>query len=72
MRLKKNDQIYAMKVVKKELVHDDEVSAGPPESRVVILGAVSGKIPKLCPTWLYHFMFLPVGHRAPSSPTLTF
>lgn len=26
VRLKKNDQIYAMKVVKKELVHDDEVS----------------------------------------------
>lgn len=25
VRLKKNDQIYAMKVVKKELVHDDEV-----------------------------------------------
>lgn len=29
MRLKKNDQIYAMKVVKKELVHDDEVSVCP-------------------------------------------
>lgn len=27
VRLKKNDQIYAMKVVKKELVHDDEVGA---------------------------------------------
>lgn len=27
VRLKKNDQIYAMKVVKKELVHDDEVRA---------------------------------------------
>lgn len=26
VRLKKNDQMYAMKVVKKELVHDDEVS----------------------------------------------
>lgn len=26
VRLKKNDQIYAMKVVKKELVHDDEVT----------------------------------------------
>lgn len=26
VRLKKNDQLYAMKVVKKELVHDDEVS----------------------------------------------
>lgn len=26
VRLKKNDQVYAMKVVKKELVHDDEVS----------------------------------------------
>lgn len=25
VRLKKNDQMYAMKVVKKELVHDDEV-----------------------------------------------
>lgn len=25
VRLKKNEQIYAMKVVKKELVHDDEV-----------------------------------------------
>lgn len=25
VRLKKNDQVYAMKVVKKELVHDDEV-----------------------------------------------
>lgn len=28
VRLKKNDQMYAMKVVKKELVHDDEVRAG--------------------------------------------
>lgn len=28
VRLKKNGQIYAMKVVKKELVHDDEVRAG--------------------------------------------
>ncbi|KAG9332814.1 hypothetical protein JZ751_014913 [Albula glossodonta] len=28
VRLKKNDQIYAMKVVKKELVHDDEVREG--------------------------------------------
>lgn len=27
VRLKKNDQVYAMKVVKKELVHDDEVGA---------------------------------------------
>lgn len=27
VRLKKNEQIYAMKVVKKELVHDDEVTA---------------------------------------------
>lgn len=27
VRLKKNDQVYAMKVVKKELVHDDEVRA---------------------------------------------
>lgn len=26
VRLKKNEQIYAMKVVKKELVHDDEVT----------------------------------------------
>lgn len=26
VRLKKNEQMYAMKVVKKELVHDDEVS----------------------------------------------
>lgn len=26
VRLKKNDQMYAMKVVKKDLVHDDEVS----------------------------------------------
>lgn len=26
VRLKKNEQVYAMKVVKKELVHDDEVS----------------------------------------------
>ena len=26
VRLKKNEQAYAMKVVKKELVHDDEVS----------------------------------------------
>ena len=25
VRLKKSDQVYAMKVVKKELVHDDEV-----------------------------------------------
>lgn len=25
VRLKKNEQVYAMKVVKKELVHDDEV-----------------------------------------------
>lgn len=25
VRLKKNEQMYAMKVVKKELVHDDEV-----------------------------------------------
>lgn len=35
VRLKKNEQVYAMKVVKKELVHDDEVRAhwgdrGPP------------------------------------------
>lgn len=30
VRLKKNEQIYAMKVVKKELVNDDEVSPGPP------------------------------------------
>lgn len=29
VRLKKNDQVYAMKVVKKELVHDDEVSRPP-------------------------------------------
>lgn len=29
VRLKKNDQMYAMKVVKKELVHDDEVSTDP-------------------------------------------
>lgn len=29
VRLKKNDQVYAMKVVKKELVHDDEVGPGP-------------------------------------------
>lgn len=29
VRLKKNDQVYAMKVVKKELVHDDEVSPAP-------------------------------------------
>lgn len=28
VRLKKNDQMYAMKVVKKELVHDDEVRPG--------------------------------------------
>lgn len=28
VRLKKNEQMYAMKVVKKELVHDDEVSSG--------------------------------------------
>lgn len=27
VRLKKNEQMYAMKVVKKELVHDDEVSS---------------------------------------------
>lgn len=26
VRLKKNEQVFAMKVVKKELVHDDEVS----------------------------------------------
>lgn len=32
VRLKKNDQIYAMKVVKKELVHDDEVSTRPTEA----------------------------------------
>uniref|UniRef100_A0A3P9MQK5 non-specific serine/threonine protein kinase n=1 Tax=Oryzias latipes TaxID=8090 RepID=A0A3P9MQK5_ORYLA len=25
VRLKKNEQVFAMKVVKKELVHDDEV-----------------------------------------------
>lgn len=30
VRLKKNDQVYAMKVVKKELVHDDEVSPARP------------------------------------------
>lgn len=29
VRLKKNDQVYAMKVVKKELVHDDEVRLHP-------------------------------------------
>lgn len=28
VRLKKNEQVYAMKVVKKELVHDDEVRRG--------------------------------------------
>lgn len=33
VRLKKSDQVYAMKVVKKELVHDDEVSAAPARSR---------------------------------------
>lgn len=30
VRLKKSDQVYAMKVVKKELVHDDEVSPAAP------------------------------------------
>lgn len=28
VRLKKNDQVFAMKVVKKELVHDEEVCRG--------------------------------------------
>lgn len=38
VRLKKNDQIYAMKVVKKELVHDDEVSTRPAEASCGIQG----------------------------------
>lgn len=33
VRLKKSDQVYAMKVVKKELVHDDEVSPAAPAPR---------------------------------------
>lgn len=33
VRLKKNDEVYAMKVVKKELVHDDEVR---PFNRILI------------------------------------
>lgn len=36
VRLKKNEQMYAMKVVKKELVHDDEVRA-PGETLTVVL-----------------------------------
>lgn len=35
VRLKKNDQVYAMKVVKKELVHDDEVRLHPHRGRGV-------------------------------------
>lgn len=35
VRLKKSDQVYAMKVVKKELVHDDEVSPAAPAPRAL-------------------------------------
>lgn len=45
VRLKKNDQVYAMKVVKKELVHDDEVRL--PVFPVVQL---PGRV-QLCDTW---------------------
>lgn len=42
VRLKKNEQAYAMKVVKKELVHDDEVRwAGAPSSPLLFCRAVS-------------------------------
>ena len=47
VRLKKNDQVYAMKVVKKELVHDDEV-------RLHLYPVVVVQLPshiQLCDTW---------------------
>lgn len=45
VRLKKNDQVYAMKVVKKELVHDDEVSPAPARAP----SAHPGEAHKTCP-----------------------
>lgn len=39
VRLKKNEQVYAMKVVKKELVHDDEVRLWDVTKRQGMTGA---------------------------------
>lgn len=41
VRLKKNDQMYAMKVVKKELVHDDEVRRPGPRLLCGALGLLA-------------------------------
>ena len=47
VRLKKNDQVYAMKVVKKELVHDDEVRL---RLRPAVVVRPPGRV-QLCDTW---------------------
>lgn len=47
VRLKKNDQVYAMKVVKKELVHDDEVRL---HLSPVVVVQLPSRI-QLCDTW---------------------
>lgn len=47
VRLKKNEQVYAMKVVKKELVHDDEVRAHWEDS-IGVRGGRRGLVEHVC------------------------
>lgn len=47
VRLKKNEQVYAMKVVKKELVHDDEVRAHWGDS-IGVQGGRRGLVERVC------------------------
>lgn len=77
VRLKKNDQVYAMKVVKKELVHDDEVSltartgAAPSATqgrarRGRVARSPVRSCPPPLPSWGRRFRTLPVHGATPT------